>query len=237
MSNRFAVVAFGAVAIVAITATLMIPPSDPQPPDKAAPSVAPAPAPGSTDPAVAPRLEASPEAPAPTSAPPPDEPGPIQDEPDKVFSLDATGRVNVDEQTRLNIEAFYARYGGDGLENAKEEIRRSLPPEAAAEAIDLVEKFGNYQTAARQTYPPGVAPPTEDHAIAELDGLHALRVAHFGEGVANAFYGREEKATRALLELMRIEKDQSLTPQEKAERADALRASMPELAALEQMNN
>lgn len=158
MSNRFAVVAFGAVAIVAITATLMIPPSKPPPADR--------------------------------------EPGAIQDQPDRVFALDATGRVIIDEQTRVNMEAFYARYGGDGLENAKDEMRRSLPPEAAAEAIDLVERFGNYLAAVRQTYPPGAAPPAENHAKDELEGLHALRVAHFGEKVANALYGRAQPSNR-----------------------------------------
>jgi hypothetical protein len=83
VSNRFAVVAFGAVAIVAITATLMIPPSNPPPPDKAAPSVAPAPTPGSPNPAVAPQVDGSSEAPAPAASPPIGEPDPIRDDRDK----------------------------------------------------------------------------------------------------------------------------------------------------------
>jgi hypothetical protein len=46
--------------------------------------------------------------------------------------------------------------------------------------VELLEHYDNYQQAQKQAYPPGVAPATEEAALAELDGLHALRVAHFG---------------------------------------------------------
>jgi len=55
--------------------------------------------------------------------------------------------------------------------------------------------------------------------------LHALRVAHFGPVIARALYGEEEAESRQLVELMRLEKDQSLTLEEKAVRAQQLRDS------------
>jgi hypothetical protein len=66
------------------------------------------------------------------------------------------------------------------------------------------------------------SPATEEAALAELDGLHALRTAHFGTVIARALYGEEEAVTRQLIELLRLEKDQCLTLEEKAERAQQL---------------
>jgi hypothetical protein len=146
---------------------------------------------------------------------------------DKTFRLNASGRLTLDEGTRLNIEALFARTDRDRLAEAKQQAIDPLPAAAAAQAAELLEQYDNYQQAQRQAYPPGVAPPTEEAALAELDGLHALRVAHFGPIVARALYGEEEASSRQLIELMRLEKDQSLTMEEKAERAQRLRDSMP----------
>jgi Proteobacterial lipase chaperone protein len=149
-----------------------------------------------------------------------------QHEPDKVFRVDGSGRLIVDEQTRLNMEALLAYTDRSDLPRAQQEIAGSLPPAAANEALALLERYDTYQQAQREAYPPGVAPANEEAALAELDGLHALRVAHFGEDVAKRLYGSEEEQTRSLIELMRQEKDQSLTMEEKAARAQRLRDTM-----------
>jgi lipase chaperone LimK len=146
---------------------------------------------------------------------------------DKTFRLNASGRLTLDEQTRLNIEALFARTDRERLAEAKQQAIDPLPAAASAQAAELLEQYDNYQQAQRQAYPPGVAPPTEEAALAELDGLHALREAHFGPIVARALYGEEEATSRQLIELMRLEKDQSLTMEEKAARAQRLRDSMP----------
>jgi lipase chaperone LimK len=150
-------------------------------------------------------------------------------DPNNPFRVDSTGKLVVDEQTRLNIEALFARTDAEGLLKAQQEIAQKLPAAAAAEAADLLERYRNYSAAQRQAYPPGVAPGTEEAALAELEGLHALRVAHFGADVAKAFYGADETVTRSLIELMRLEKDQSLTMEEKAARAQQLYDTLPEL--------
>lgn len=148
--------------------------------------------------------------PAPTAAP---------IDPNHPFRVDNAGKLVVDEQTRLNIEALFARTDPAALVDAQQEVTQKLPPAAAAEAAALLERYGNYSKAQRHAYPPGVAPSTEEAALAELEGLHALRVAHFGAEAAKAFYGAEEAITRSLIELMRLEKDQSLTLEEKAAKA------------------
>jgi hypothetical protein len=146
---------------------------------------------------------------------------------EQTFRVNDSARLVLDEQTRLNMEALFARADGERLAEAKQQAIEALPAGAKAQAAELLEHYDNYQQAQRQTYPPGVAPSTEEAALAELDGLHALRVAHFGPIVARALYGEEEAVSRQLVELMRLEKDQSLTMEEKAVRAQQLRDSLP----------
>jgi lipase chaperone LimK len=162
-------------------------------------------------------------------APAPTESAPTTD-PSNTFRVDGSGKLIVDEQTRLNMEALFARTDPAALPQVQLDITQQLPPSAAAEAAALLERYDNYSKAQRQAYPPGVAPSTEEEAQAELDGLHALRVAHFGTETAQALYGREEALTRSLIELMRLEKDQSLTLEEKAARAQQLYDTLPELS-------
>ncbi len=155
---------------------------------------------------------------------------------DKTFRVNDSARLVLDEQTRLNMEALFARTDRDRLAEAKQQAVEPLPAAAGAQAAELLEYYDNYQQAQRQAYPPGVEPTTEEAALAELDGLHALRAAHFGPIVARALYGEEEAVSRQLIELMRLEKDQSLTLEEKAARAQQLRDSMPELGEIERRN-
>jgi lipase chaperone LimK len=147
---------------------------------------------------------------------------PVAQTNDKTFHIVASGRLLIDEETRLNMEALFARTDRDHLEEAKAQAVELLPAAARMQAMELLEHYDNYQQAQKQAYPPGVAPATEEAALAELDGLHALRVAHFGPVIARALYGEEEALSRKLVELMRVEKDQSLTMEEKAERAQQL---------------
>lgn len=152
------------------------------------------------------------------------------------FRTDDTGKLIIDEQTRLNMEALRARTDSAELPKVQEAITQTLPTAAAAEASALLDRYQNYSKAQRQAYPPGAAPATEEEALAELDGLHALRVAHFGSDIAHALYGAEEALTRSLIELMRLEKDQSLTMEEKAARAQQLYDTLPELSRVQRSN-
>jgi hypothetical protein len=182
--------------------------------------------PAATAPTASAKTEAEPAEEANTAepeaaAPAPDMP-PAKTDGKNPFRADSTGKLVVDEQTRLNMEALFAENDRAELPEAQQNATAKLPPAAAAEATALLERYDNYSKAQRQSYPPGIPPTTEEAALAELDGLHALRVAHFGPEVATALYGAEEEITRSLIDLMRLEKDQGLTLQEKAERAQKI---------------
>jgi len=155
---------------------------------------------------------------------------------DTAFRVDTKGELVLDEQTRLNIERLIAQTEPNNLYAETSEQIENLPPSAARQAQELIEKFVIYQQAQRQIQPPDVTPPTEDDAVRQLQELHALREAHFGAEVARRFYGNEEGIAREMIEVMRLENDQSLTPGEKLERARALREQLPGVAAIEKGN-
>jgi len=76
-----------------------------------------------------------------------------------------------------------------------------------------------------------VEPATLEDVFTQFKGIHDLRLMHFGADVASAFYAEEEKQTLQLQYLMAIEKDKSLSLDEKAQRAQQLLQTNPELAA------
>jgi len=160
----------------------------------------------------------------------------LSEESAAAFRTNAAGQLVVDEQTRLNMEALIAHAESDELSREVREQIEQLPPSAAREAEELFQKFVQYQQAQRQTYPPRDAPMTEDDAIRELEGLHALREAHFGPQAAAQLFAKEEAIAREMIELMRIENDQSLTPEEKHARAQAIRKQLPGVMTLEKRN-
>ncbi len=150
------------------------------------------------------------------------------------FKVDAKGRIVTNEEARLNVEKLFAL--NTPAERAKKLrlLEESLPPTAARELADLMERYGNYQAAQYQTFPPGQEVVSTDDGLAQLDGLSGLRVQHFGSTVAEGFFGAEETMQRELLQLMSLDKDESLTLEEKAEKAQALYQSLPAIAAAEE---
>jgi lipase chaperone LimK len=139
-----------------------------------------------------------------------------------MFSMDSQGQLVTDEQTRLNIEKLVALNSPEELEKKLQDLSRTLSASAAQRLRELVERFQEYQTAARQVAPPGRPLSSEQEALTLIDTLHGLRVQYFGPEVAQAFFGEEESKQRQLVELMRVQRDPSLTMQERAEKAQAL---------------
>jgi lipase chaperone LimK len=148
---------------------------------------------------------------------------------DTMFRTDSSGQLITDEQARLNIEQLVALNDPAELQRKVQEIAQTLPPAAAQRLPDLVERYRNYSVALRQNVPPDQAPASEQDAVTMLETMHALRVQYFGKEAAEGFFAAEEQKQRQLIELMRLQNDQSLTLQERAEKAQAVYQSMPEL--------
>lgn len=138
------------------------------------------------------------------------------------FKLDAGGHIVTDEQARLNIEKLFALNTPEQRTAKQRELEDSLSPGAAREFADLMERYDNYQSASRQALPPGREMTTAEEGINEIEAQHTLRVQYFGADVAAGFFGSEEKVQRELLRLISLEKDQSMSMEEKALKAQAL---------------
>jgi hypothetical protein len=150
------------------------------------------------------------------------------------FRVDVNGRVVTNEKARLDLEKLYALYSPPDRARKLQELENTLPPAGAQHLTELMTQYGNYQEAQYQTFPPGREMVSAVEGLREIDGMHALRVQYFGEQVTNDMFGEEEQVQRELYRLMAVETDQSLTLEERAERAQQMYStSMPAVAAAE----
>lgn len=192
-------------------------------------------------PSAAPAATSAPAGPAPYLFTPADElPGVMtQEEEDYVgekFNVDAAGKLVLDVRARNTLEKLYALYTPEQQAQRLQELAQELPPAAYSRVADLLDRWKEYSTAAKHALPPGEPVTSAEEALVQLETLTSLRSAHFGADAAQGMFGDEEKLNRQLIALMRLEKDESLTMEEKAQRAQALISSSPDLAAIEQRN-
>jgi len=148
-----------------------------------------------------------------------------------MFQADERGNLVLNETTRINIEKLYALNTPEELEEKYRKLSEVLPETAHRQVVNLVDYFDNYTRNIKEVYPPDVDVETIDELLVELKGLHDLRRTHFGADVARAFYADEEKISLQLVYLMAIEKDKSLSLDEKVQKAQQLLKDSPELAA------
>ena len=151
------------------------------------------------------------------------------------FEVDASGKLVRNEQARLHVEALVALTPPGQLREVALAQVQDLPAAAAVEALDLIERYSGSQAAQKLAFAPGNAPLVPEEALAELDGLHALRVSYFGREGAQSLFGKEEAVARQLLEWMREDNAPGLSMEQRAVRAqaryDALQASQPGASA------
>ena len=116
--------------------------------------------------------------------------------------LDASGRLVKNAQVRDEIERLLSSNPSE-LAQAKQDLVATLPPAAAQEALDLVDRFVNYRAAMRQALPESPQAMTDQDALVMLDTMHALRVTYFGPELTEVFFGAEEAIGRGTAEGMR----------------------------------
>ncbi len=164
-------------------------------------------------------------------APVPAPRSPLDDIPPSHFHADSAGKLVTNATTRGEMERLFALNTPQEARAQLHQIEKGLPPAAARELNDLYTRYAQYSTALHQAFPPGVAPANETEALKQLDGLHALRVEHFGAETANALYGAEEQTARQLIELMRAQNDPKLSLEQKAQLAQDAMSKLPPSAA------
>jgi hypothetical protein len=137
----------------------------------------------------------------------------------EMFQADERGNLVLNKNTRHNIEELYALNTREELNEKLQKISTALPSTAYRQLVNLIDYFDKYLRDIKNIYPSDVAPTNVEQALEQLQGMHSLRVKHFGSDDAAALFSEDEKTNRQLLELMLMDKDKNATMGEKAERA------------------
>ncbi len=149
----------------------------------------------------------------------------------RLLELGASGDLTVDMNTRAALDVLLASLGPDAtladFQQLEAALRRSMPAEAATQAIALVRRYDAYQRAATAQSADQQAPDSPEALKALLDKTIALRRQHFDEATARALFGAEEELTRLDMAMNAIQADPKLSAQEKATQIDALRERTP----------
>lgn len=153
------------------------------------------------------------------------------EEASRLLELGAAGDLTVDMNTRAALDVLLGLLGPEAtpadFQRLEDALRRSMPGEAATQAIALVRNYDAYQRAATTQAAEQQAPGTPEELKALLDKTVALRRQHFDENTARALFGAEEELTRLDLAMNAIQADPKLSAQEKAAQISALRERMP----------
>lgn len=148
---------------------------------------------------------------------------------------DAAGHLKPDFALRRLFDYFLSTVGEEPQPRVRERLqaylRSKLPPMAARQAMNLLDRYLAYQQARGEM---GQGAPANGAADAALDllqqrfdALRVLRQQHFSPAEVAAFFGDEEAEDRYTLQRLGVLRDASLSPADKAQRLKQLAASLP----------
>lgn len=161
-----------------------------------------------------------------------------EEEPGVPFELEqvayALSRVDVDEngdivinetaQTVLEQAFFDARatMNEQQLEELKTMIEAGLGGQAGAQAVEIAEKFYRYSNAFREVSDTLAVRGDPGSLRDDYEQITRLRRTHLGPDLAEKLYGKEEQLTRYTLEVMELQADKDLTPEQLSEKQQEL---------------
>ncbi|HET7793013.1 MAG TPA: lipase secretion chaperone [Rhizobacter sp.] len=145
----------------------------------------------------------------------------------RLLELGVAGDLSVDLYTRSALDILLASLGPDAtpadLERLDATLRRSMPGEAATQAMALVRRYDAYNRAANAEAATQKPPSSAEELKELLEKSMALRRQHFDAATARALFGAEEEQTRLDLAMNAIQADPRLSSQEKLAQTAALR--------------
>jgi lipase chaperone LimK len=146
------------------------------------------------------------------------------------LAVDASGRFVATPDARRLFDYFLAASGEEPddvlVARIRAEIARRLPPDAAAEAGLLLDRYLAYRARARTLAEHGLDDAPLDERLATL---RALRQATLGAEAADAFFAAEEEADEVAIARLRAAQDPDASPDERAAALAAAEASLPPL--------
>lgn len=154
---------------------------------------------------------------------------------------DAAGRLKPAFALRRLFDYFLSTVGEEPLPRVRERLqaylRTHLPPLAAREAMNLLDRYLAYQQARGEIGQGaagngghggnGAPDATLSMLQQRFDALRVLRQQHFSPAEVAAFFGDEEAEDRYTLQRLAVMQDASLSPADKAQRLRQLAASLP----------
>lgn len=174
----------------------------------------------------------------------PAEPEQVEDEGDIPFELeqvasalshielDENGDIVLNEVVQTVLEQAFldarATMNEEQLTELKTMIEAGLGGQAGEQAVQIADKFYRYSNAYREISDTLAVRPDPQSLRKDYDQIAQLRRTHLGPELAEQLYAREEQMTRYTLEIMDIQADPDLTPEQRKEKQQEVASRYPE---------
>jgi lipase chaperone LimK len=149
----------------------------------------------------------------------------------RLFDLGFAGGLTIDRDTRAALEALSTALpdGASEVDMQKLEstLRKGLPPEDADKAIKLFQDYRGYQADMKLELPALGNPGSQEASDAYFDRILQVQRKHFDEATAKALFGQDIQNARLGSLASLINRDSGLSPAQRKEQLDALRALLP----------
>ncbi|MFL1404481.1 lipase secretion chaperone [Marinobacter sp. M1N3S26] len=149
------------------------------------------------------------------------------------IELDENGDIVLNETAQTVLEQAFldARVTMDEqqLAELKAMIEAGLGGQAGEQAVEITEKFYRYSNAFREISDTLAVRSDPQSLRNDYEQIARLRRTHLGPELADQLYHREEQMARYTLEVMAIQADPDLTPEQRTERQQKLASRYPEV--------
>ena len=149
----------------------------------------------------------------------------------RLFQLGFGGGLNVDADTRATLDTLMVQMSDPPTpeETAKLEytLRQGLPKEEAEKALKLLQGYRGYQADLRSEGAQLAIPETAESVDDYFAKVALIQRRHFDDATASSLFGQDLRNARAVMMAAVIDQNPNLSPAQKKEQIDALRATLP----------
>ena len=153
----------------------------------------------------------------------------------QLFHIGYAGGLQLDEETRAALDTLVNSLPevptAADLAQVEKALRLSLPHEDAERALTLVHGYIGYRADVSGLLAAAPPPANADELHQLFAQVDAIQRRHFTPDAEQALFGPGAREGRALLEIMTVQQDATLTDAQKQERINALRKDMPQAAS------
>jgi lipase chaperone LimK len=147
--------------------------------------------------------------------------------------LDENGDILLNETAQMVLEQAFMdsrkTLNEQQLAELKTMIEAGLGGQAGEQAVQITEKFYRYSNAFREISDTLAVRGDPQSLRNDYEQITRLRRTHLGPELADQLYAREEQMTRYTLEVMEIQADQDLTPEQRTKKQQELASRYPEV--------